>query len=60
MLDHNEIVTKALQTLRDNLERKLVGVNLLPTLFTMNELQKVYEAILGEKPLDNQANLPVP
>jgi hypothetical protein len=49
MLDHSEIVAKALQTLRDNLERKLVGMNLLPTLFTMNELQKVYEAILGEK-----------
>jgi 8-oxo-dGTP diphosphatase len=49
MLDHTEIVAKALQTLRDNLERKLVGMNLLPTLFTMNELQKVYEAVLGEK-----------
>lgn len=49
MQDHQEIVEKALQTLRDNLERKLVGVNLLPPLFTMNELQKVYEAILGEK-----------
>ena len=49
MLDHVEIVTKALQTLRDNLERKLVGMNLLPTFFTMKELQQVYEAILGEK-----------
>ena len=49
MLDHAEIVAKALQTLRENLERKLVGMNLLPILFTMNALQKVYEAILGEK-----------
>lgn len=49
ILDHNLIVEKALQTLRDNLERKLFGMNLLPPLFTMNELQKVYEAILGEK-----------
>jgi 8-oxo-dGTP diphosphatase len=49
MLDHAEIVHKALQTLRDNLERKLVGINLLPNLFTMKELQKVYEAILDEK-----------
>lgn len=48
MQDHRQIVEKALQTLRDNLERKLVSVNLLPPLFTMNELQKVYEAILGE------------
>lgn len=49
MLDHAEIVVKALQTLRENLERKLVGTNLLPPLFTLTELQKVYEAILGEK-----------
>ena len=49
ILDHNVIVGKALQTLRDNLDRKLVGVNLLPAKFTMKELQKVYEAILGEK-----------
>lgn len=49
MLDHSEIVKKALQNLRDNLERRLVGMNLLNPLFTMNELQRVYEAILGEK-----------
>lgn len=49
MLDHRKIVDTALQTLRDNLDRKLVGVNLLPEKFTMNELQHVYEAILGSK-----------
>jgi 8-oxo-dGTP diphosphatase len=49
ILDHKSIVEKAIQTLRDNLDRKLVGGNLLPKKFTMNELQKVYEAILGEK-----------
>jgi hypothetical protein len=49
MLDHAEIVAKALQTLRENLERKLVGTNLLPPLFTLTELQKVYEVILGDK-----------
>jgi 8-oxo-dGTP diphosphatase len=48
MQDHNEIVNKALQTLRDNIDRKLVGFNLMPLVFTMKELQKVYEAILGE------------
>ncbi len=46
--DHKEIVMKALLTLRENLDRKLEGVNLLPEKFTMNELQQVYEAILGE------------
>ena len=49
ILDHGKIVQKALQTLRENLDRKLIGGNLLPKRFTMNELQAVYEAILGEK-----------
>jgi 8-oxo-dGTP diphosphatase len=49
IFDHDRIVQKALQTLRENLDRKLIGGNLLPERFTMNELQAVYEAILGEK-----------
>ncbi|MBA4302562.1 ADP-ribose pyrophosphatase YjhB, NUDIX family [Algoriphagus alkaliphilus] len=49
IFDHGQIVQKALQTLRENLDRKLIGGNLLPDHFTMNELQAVYEAILGEK-----------
>lgn len=47
--DHREIVEKALATLKENLDRKLVGMNLLPEKFTMKELQQVYEAVLGEK-----------
>ena len=47
-LDHREITDLALQTLRENLDRKLVGRNLLPERFTMKELQQVHEAILGE------------
>ena len=46
--DHREIVDKALETLRSNLERSIVGMNLLPKRFTMGEFQKVYEAILGK------------
>jgi 8-oxo-dGTP diphosphatase len=49
ILDHEAIVSKAIETLRDNLDRKLVGVNLLPQKFTMKELQHVYEAILARK-----------
>ena len=49
MMDHRKIVEKALETLRNNLEKKLVGMNLLPSKFTMKELQLVYEAVLGEK-----------
>lgn len=49
IFDHGKIVQKALQTLRENLDRKLIGGNLLSERFTMNELQAVYEAILGQK-----------
>ncbi len=49
IFDHEKIVAKALKTLRENLERKLIGMNLLPPKFTIPDLQKVYEAILGEK-----------
>ena len=49
MMDHQLIVEKALLILRENLDKKLVGMNLLPPKFTMQVLQKVYEAILGEK-----------
>ncbi|MFN8357728.1 MAG: NUDIX hydrolase [Spirosomataceae bacterium] len=49
ILDHKEIVSKALDTLRSNLDKKLKESNLMPPKFTMNQLQKVYEVILGEK-----------
>ncbi len=49
MFDHNEIFQKALETLRMMLDDKLIGFNLLPETFTMNELQNLYETILGEK-----------
>lgn len=49
MLDHGTMVRKALETLRTNLDRKLIGFNLLPGTFTMGDLQCLYETILGEK-----------
>jgi 8-oxo-dGTP diphosphatase len=49
MMDHGEMVSAALAVLRNNLEKKLVGMNLLPSKFTMKQLQEVYEAILGEE-----------
>lgn len=48
MFDHNQIFQKALETLRSGLDKKLIGFNLLPKMFTMNELQSLYETILGE------------
>lgn len=47
MLDHQNIVERALETLRTDLDRKLNGFNLLTEVFTMADLQRVYETILG-------------
>ncbi|MBO6533605.1 MAG: NUDIX hydrolase [Muricauda sp.] len=49
MMDHQEIVDKALEAIRNDLGKKPIGLNLLPEKFTMKELRKVYEAILNEK-----------
>ena len=49
MLDHQEILTAALEVLQKDLRNRPVGSNLLPAKFTMPELQKLYEAILGVK-----------
>lgn len=49
IMDHRHIAEMALEKLRHNLDRKLVGMNLLADKFTMKELQQVYEAVLGEK-----------
>lgn len=47
IFDHREMIDKALESLRANLDTKLVGFNLLPETFTMPELQSLYETILG-------------
>ncbi len=49
MMDHRVIFDKALLTLRKQLNHKPIGYNLLPQKFTMPELQKLYEIILGKK-----------
>ena len=49
MLDHEAIIRKALDTLRNDLDRKLIGFNLLSETFTMADLQHLYETILDQK-----------
>ncbi len=49
MLDHNQILNRALEMLRLQLNYQPIGYNLLPEKFTMPELQKLYETILGKK-----------
>ncbi|GGG66406.1 NUDIX hydrolase [Epilithonimonas arachidiradicis] len=48
-MDHKEIVEKALLALREKISIKPIGFNLLPEKFTLSELQKLYEAILGKE-----------
>lgn len=48
-LDHNEIIKTGLVHLRSSIDTKLAAFNLLPETFTMSELQKVYETILGKE-----------
>jgi 8-oxo-dGTP diphosphatase len=47
IFDHNTIVTTALDALRISLNDHPVGYNLLPEKFTMPDLQRLYETILG-------------
>lgn len=49
LFDHNEILKKALHSLRLELGYQPVGLNLLPEKFTMPEMMRMYEAILGRK-----------
>ena len=45
--DHNDIIHTALQTLASKLEHDTIGFNLLPQKFTLSQLQKLHEAVLG-------------
>ncbi len=49
IIDHNKIIEKALETLRQHLNYEPIGYNLLPEEFTMKDLQSIYETILGKK-----------
>ncbi|MCJ8164067.1 NUDIX domain-containing protein [Pontibacter sp. E15-1] len=49
VMDHQHILQKALETLRKQLNDQPIGYNLLPEKFTMPELQRLYETILGKQ-----------
>ena len=49
LFDHNEMVEKALATMRNQLYLQPIGYNLLPEKFTLPEIQVLYETILGKK-----------
>lgn len=46
-LDHEQIVQKALDHIRIRANYLPIGISLLPELFTMKDLQKLYESIQG-------------
>ena len=49
IFDHNRMVERGLARLRRRALSKPIGFELLPTKFTMRQLQKLYEAILDKK-----------
>lgn len=47
--DHNEMVVKARKKMKEKLRTEPVGFRLLPQLFTLTQLQKLYEVVYGEE-----------
>ena len=45
--DHNDMIHKALKLMRQKLRTEPVGFRLLPDLFTLTQLQRLYEAVNG-------------
>lgn len=46
--DHKLMITKAHELLKSKVSHEPIGFNLLPSLFTLSQLQALHEAILGE------------
>ena len=51
--DHNEMVLKARKLMKQKIASQPVGFRLLPSLFTLTQLQRLYEAVNGE-PIDKR------
>ena len=51
--DHNQILSGALNTLRKELRTEPIGFELLPEMFSIRQVQNLYEVILGNQ-LDNR------
>lgn len=48
IFDHSEMVRRARKKMKEKASHKPIGFNLLPELFTLTQLQSLYEAIYGE------------
>ena len=47
--DHNEMIMRARKLMQQKISSEPVGFRLLPSLFTLSQLQKLYEAVHGEE-----------
>jgi ADP-ribose pyrophosphatase YjhB (NUDIX family) len=47
--DHKEMVSQALHIMRQKIKTEPISFRLLPSLFTLTQLQRLYEAVLGEE-----------
>ena len=47
--DHNEMVRKARKLMQQKMKTDPVGFKLLPDLFTLTQMQRLYEAVNGEE-----------
>lgn len=53
IFDHQQMVARARQLMQQKASNQPIGFNLLPRLFTLSQLQSLYEAIYGE-PIDKR------
>ena len=47
--DHQEMVKKARKLMKEKIRTEPIGFRLLPNLFTLTQLQRLYEAVNGEE-----------
>ncbi|MBQ8466126.1 MAG: NUDIX hydrolase [Prevotella sp.] len=47
--DHNKMIEQALSIMRQKIKTQPISFQLLPSLFTLTQLQRVYEAVNGEE-----------
>jgi ADP-ribose pyrophosphatase YjhB (NUDIX family) len=50
--DHTKVIVYGMERLKNKIEYTDIVFNMMPELFTLGELQQVYEVILGKKLLD--------
>ena len=47
--DHNDMVRQALHSMQQKMRTEPIGFQLLPPLFTLTQLQRLYEAVSGQE-----------